>query len=64
MAEERGGQPQRRPKTTFNILMAKYKEGRAGIRGRENQTIQNTKSNSLVSLSQVSTSAARSLSGK
>jgi hypothetical protein len=31
--------PQRRPKATFDILMAKYKEGRADIRGRENQTI-------------------------
>jgi hypothetical protein len=28
--------PQRRPKATFDILMAKYKEGRASIRGCEN----------------------------
>jgi hypothetical protein len=28
-----GGKPQRGPKATFDILMAKYKEGRAGIRG-------------------------------
>jgi hypothetical protein len=31
-----GSKPQRRPKATFDILMAKYKEGSAGIRGREN----------------------------
>jgi hypothetical protein len=31
-----GGKPQRRPKATFDILTAKYKEGRADIRGREN----------------------------
>jgi hypothetical protein len=34
-----GGKPQCHPKATFDILMAKYKEGRAGIRGRENWTI-------------------------
>jgi hypothetical protein len=28
-----GGKPQRCPKATFDTLMAKYKEGRAGIRG-------------------------------
>jgi hypothetical protein len=33
MAKERGGKMQRRPKATFDILMAKYKEGRVGIRG-------------------------------
>jgi hypothetical protein len=33
MAKNERGKPQRRPKATFNILMAKYKEGRAGIRG-------------------------------
>jgi hypothetical protein len=27
------------PKATFNILMAKYRDGRAGIRGHENWTI-------------------------
>jgi hypothetical protein len=32
--------------------MAKYMEGRGGIRGRENWVIQNTKPDSLVSLSQ------------
>jgi hypothetical protein len=31
--------PQQWPKATFNILLTKYKEGRAGIRERENQTI-------------------------
>jgi hypothetical protein len=28
--------PQRCPKATFDILMAKYKEARAAIRGHEN----------------------------
>jgi hypothetical protein len=45
------GKAQCHPKATFDILMAKYKEGRAGIRGRENWTIQNTKPDSLISLS-------------
>jgi hypothetical protein len=31
-----GGKPQRRTKATFDILMAKYKEGKAGIKGRKN----------------------------
>jgi hypothetical protein len=31
-----GGKPQQCPKATFHILMAKYKEGRAGIRWCEN----------------------------
>jgi hypothetical protein len=35
------GKPQRRPKATFDILLVKYKKGRAGVRGRDNQTIQN-----------------------
>jgi hypothetical protein len=34
--KNKGSKTQRRPKTTFNILMAKYKEGRANIREREN----------------------------
>jgi co-chaperonin GroES (HSP10) len=59
-----GGKQQQRLKATFDILMAKYKEGRAGIRGHENRTIRNTKVNSLVSLGQASTSTAGSLSGK
>jgi hypothetical protein len=31
--------PQSHPKVTFNILMAKYKDGKAGIRGHENRII-------------------------
>jgi co-chaperonin GroES (HSP10) len=31
-----GGKQQQHLKATFDILMAKYKEGRAGIRGHEN----------------------------
>jgi hypothetical protein len=45
-----GGKPQQCPKTTFNILMAKYKEGRAGIRGYKNWTIRNTKMDGPISL--------------
>jgi hypothetical protein len=59
-----GGKLQCRPKATFDILMAKYKEGRDGIRERENQTIWNPKSNSPVSLSQASSSTTRNSSGK
>jgi hypothetical protein len=59
-----GGKPQQCPKATFNIRMAKYKEGRAGIRGCENRTIQNTKVDSLVSLGQANTSTTGSSSGK
>jgi hypothetical protein len=59
-----GGKPQRRPKATFDILMAKYKEGRVGIRGHKNRTIRNTKPDNLVSLSHASTSTTRSSSGK
>jgi hypothetical protein len=55
--------PQRRLKATFDIIMTKYK-GRAGIREHENQTIQNDKSDRLVSLSQASSSAAGSSSAK
>jgi hypothetical protein len=55
---------QRHPKATFDILMVKYKEGRADIRGHENWTIRNTKLDSPVSLSQTSTSAAGSSSSK
>jgi hypothetical protein len=55
---------QKCPKTTFNILMAKYKEGSASIRGHKNGTIQNTKLDNPVSLSQASTSIAGSSSGK
>jgi hypothetical protein len=59
-----GGEPQRHPNATFDILLAKYKEGRANVRGRENQTIRNLKLDSPVSLSQANTSAAGSSSGK
>jgi hypothetical protein len=59
-----GGKPQRCPKPTFDILMAKYKEGRAAIRGRENRIIWNTKPNSPISLSQASSSVAGSSFGK
>jgi hypothetical protein len=34
-----GDKRQRCPKATFDILLAKYKEGKADIRGHENQTI-------------------------
>jgi hypothetical protein len=46
-----GSKLQQCSKATFDILMAKYKEGRASIRGQENWTIRNTKSVSPVSLS-------------
>jgi hypothetical protein len=58
------GKPQRRPKDTFDILMAKYKEGRASIRGCKNQTIWNPKPDSPVFLSQASSSTAGSSCGK
>jgi hypothetical protein len=45
------GKPQCRPKATFNILLAKYKEGRAGVRGHKNRSIQNPKPGIPVSLS-------------
>jgi hypothetical protein len=60
----RGGKPQRRSNATFDILMAKYKEGRADIKGHENRTIRNTKPDSPDSLSQASTSIAGSSSNK
>jgi hypothetical protein len=59
-----GGKPQHHPKATFNTLMAKYKEGRASIRGHGNRTIQNPKPDSSVSLSQASSSAAGCSSSK
>jgi hypothetical protein len=31
--------PRSRPKATFDILMAKYKDGKNDIRGHKNQTI-------------------------
>jgi hypothetical protein len=60
----RGGKTQCLPKATFDILMAKYKEGRAGVRGHENWTIRNPKLDSSISLSQASSSVAESSSGK
>jgi hypothetical protein len=68
MAKERGGggggKPQRRPKATFDILMAKYMEGRADIMGCENWTLRNPKLDSPVSLSQASSSTIGSSSSK
>jgi hypothetical protein len=58
------GEPQRHPKATFDILMAKYKEGRTGVRGHENWTIRNLKPDSSISLSQASSSATESSSDK
>jgi hypothetical protein len=46
-----GSKPQRCPKATFDILMNKYKKGKAGIRGRKNKTIRNVKPDNPVSLS-------------
>jgi hypothetical protein len=34
--KNKGGKPQRCPKDTLDILMAKYKEGKPGIGGRDN----------------------------
>jgi hypothetical protein len=59
-----GGKPQCRPKATFNILLVKYKEGRASVRGRKNWIIWNPKPDSPVFLSQASTSVAGSSSSK
>jgi hypothetical protein len=59
-----GSKPQRHPKATFNILMAKYKEGRTDIRGHKNRTIQNIKPDNPVSLRHTSTSASLSSSNK
>jgi hypothetical protein len=56
--------PQHRPKATFDILLAKYKEGRADIREHENWTIRNAKPDSPVSLSQAITSTEGSSSKK
>jgi hypothetical protein len=36
IANNEGNKPQQRLKATFDILMAKNKEGRAGIRGCKN----------------------------
>jgi hypothetical protein len=34
-----GSKPRSHPNVTFNILMAKHKDGKAGFRGHENRTI-------------------------
>jgi hypothetical protein len=59
-----GGKPQQRPKATFDILMAKYMEGRVDIRGHKNRTIRNSKPDNPISLSQNNTSTPGSSSGK
>jgi hypothetical protein len=59
-----GGKPQCCPKATFDILMAKYKEGRASVSGRENWTIRNPKPDSPVFLSQTNNSTVGSSSDK
>jgi hypothetical protein len=59
-----GDRPQPRPTAIFDILLAKYMEGRAGVRGSENWTIQNPKLGSPVSLSWASTFVVGSSSGK
>jgi hypothetical protein len=46
-----GSKLQHRLKATFDILMAKYKEGRPDVKGRENRTIWNPKPDSPISLS-------------
>jgi hypothetical protein len=56
--------PQQRPKAIFDILMDKYKKGRADIREHKNQTIWNAKAESPVSLSQASSSVVGSSSAK
>jgi hypothetical protein len=56
--------PQQRPNVTFDILMAKYKEGSADIMEHKNRTIRNVKLDSPVSLSQASNFAVGSSSAK
>jgi hypothetical protein len=59
-----GGASRNAAQRTFDILMAKYMEGRANIMGCENWTIRNPKLDSPVSLSQVSSSTTGSSSSK
>jgi hypothetical protein len=59
-----GRKLQQHPKATFDILMAKYKEGRASFRDHKNQAIQNTRLNNPVYLGQASASTIGSSSGK
>jgi hypothetical protein len=56
--------PQRCPKATFDILMAKYKDGRADIRVHKNHTMRNPKPDNPISLSLASTSTDGSSFGK
>jgi hypothetical protein len=49
--------PRSHPKVTFDILMAKYRDSRANVRGHKNRTIQFSKLDHLISLDQASTSA-------
>jgi hypothetical protein len=56
--------PRSRLKSTFDNLMAKYRYGRADIRGCENWTIPFSKPDHPVSLNQVSTSATGSSSNQ
>jgi predicted SpoU family rRNA methylase len=53
-----GNKPQSRPKATFDILMDKYREGRADIKEYENRTIRFGKPKHMVSMDQVGSSAA------
>jgi hypothetical protein len=62
MQEERGSKPRSRLKVTFDILMAKYRGGKASIKGHENRIIRFSKSDYPISLDQASTSAAGSSS--
>jgi hypothetical protein len=54
--------PRSRSKVTFDILMAKYRDGKASIRDRKNWIIQFPKSDHPVSLNQAKTSTAGSSS--
>jgi hypothetical protein len=58
--QQNEGKSQQYSKATFDILMAKYKDGSADIRGHTNQTIRNTKPQSLVSLGWASMSTVGS----
>jgi hypothetical protein len=50
------------PKVTFDILMSKYRDGKADIRGHKNRTIQFPKLDHPISLDQPSTSTTGSSS--
>jgi virulence-associated protein VagC len=52
---------QSHPKVTFDVLMAKYRDGKADFWGRKNWTIQFPKPDYLVSLDQASTSTTANL---